>query len=331
MQPTSPLPSLKCILKVSLTLALVIGATQIATVKSVYAKGGKDSGGGGDAIICRANRALSDETHPRIYLADYFELQFPLSDDFMRESFGNDEINLEHHVLNFLETNVPQEAALLRQVQLSYELVPGPLEELDDDDIKLSLLDRLNGCEKKQLAIQNLKTGHVRVSEPLYRQLSSFQKVMLRIHERYIHILKVPGETTLHVRQRTMKLFHTEQFNNVIIRIVAGTQTTSARIRAAIGNPVEWWQRIGRYEYPIMDIYNRFEALGFPLFDFENSARAYRRLKCGATNVTTKEDYKKWLNCATQAIGELEPDQICEAQARAQGALPLYTRSCVLP
>lgn len=268
--------------------------------------GGTTDGGGGDLIICSGNR---------MYVADYFQEERALPDDVLRRHIGGDERRLEMIILKHLTYAAPEEAKLLKSVNLTFRVLDGQkLPELEDDGILLSAKARRAGCYKVQLAIQDLKTGRVDVAGYYYNQLTIFQKAILRIHERYINLLKQPGKTTHEIRKRTMALLSSGDFNDMLIYSFAyGDPEVKQgfRVEIALGNRVP-------LNVDFNFIAKQYLRYGFPAFDVEKARNNFSYQHCqsqvAAEELMNKDPYLHnwlWFQCIARAIGEDEQDVNC--------------------
>lgn len=261
--------------------------------------GGTTDGGGGDLIVCKGNR---------LYVADYFQEARALPDRVLQRHFARDERYLESLIIRYLENAMPSEAKLLKSVNLTFRILDGQkLPELNDDGIQLTLKDAQDGCYKVQLAIQNLKTGEVDVAGFYYNQLTIFQKAILRIHERYIALLKQPGKTTNQIRKRTIALLSSADFNEMLISTFSygdPKMKQAFRVEFALGNYVP-------SEIDFNFIAGQFSRYGFPLFDIAEAQRRFSYVSCknqvAAEKEMSQDAYLRnwlWFKCIADAIGE---------------------------
>lgn len=261
--------------------------------------GGTTDGGGGDLIICKGNR---------LFVADYFQEARALPDRVLQKHFARDERYLEALIIRHLEYVMPSEAKLLKSVNLTFRILEGrTLPELEDDGIQLSLKDAMNGCYKVQLAIQNLKTGVVDVAGFYYNQLTIFQKAILRIHERYIALLKQPGKTTNEIRKRTIALLSTPEFNEMLISAFSygnADMKQAFRVEFALGNAVPT-------EIDFNYIAGQFSRYGFPSFNIKEAEHRFSYETCknqvAAEKIMSQDAYLHnwlWFKCIADAIGE---------------------------
>ena len=268
--------------------------------------GGTTDGGGGDLIICRGNQ---------MYVADYFQEDRALPDNVLKRHIGRDEAYLEAIILRHLEYAAPSEAKLLKSVNLTFRILDGEtLPELEDDGIQLSQEDVRNGCHKVQLAIQNLKTGEVNVAGFYYNQLTIFQKAILRIHERYINLLKQPGKTTDQIRKRTMALLSSGEFNDMLIYSFSfgdPAMKQGFRVEFALGNSVP-------LNVDFNFIEKQYSRFGFPAFNIEKAKNNFSYKSClsqvAAEKLMNKDPYLQnwlWFQCIARAIGVSEKDVTC--------------------
>lgn len=265
--------------------------------------------GGGDAIVCGQGE------EQKVFLADYF-----LSKDvnahyeaIINHHFANDLNGLQRAVFNFIQEQDPEEYDRIVWIHLNYTYTHRNLIELDDDNIRLDFMRRLFGCRKQQLAIQNISNRSVVVTNSLYVRMTSLQKAMLDIHERYINLMKEPGEDTSEIRRQTMAHITSPEFGPFILRSISRGDTQKLidlqfavevlrkeTFFSGTSNP-DWSATHG-----IKDIY---EEMGLPAFDFMKTMRAYRSNACQrlittawAGRVIYDQNFEVWTNCVKDSI-----------------------------
>lgn len=180
------------------------------------------SGGGGDVIVCGNYkfRLFKQSEYKQIYLSDTIELfksGILKKTDLIPESIWMNSIYL---ALNELDLNQDQSFKLgdlvkKRLSDLKFILVEEDLPELEDDHINASDYD----CEeKRQLAIQNLETGEVKVNKKLVSQLSYSEIYFFKIHEALISLLKTEEDTTL-IRQSLKKAIEKVKLSSIFAQV----------------------------------------------------------------------------------------------------------------
>ncbi len=148
-----------------------------------FARGGENSGGGGDSIVCAT---LNGE---KVFLADTFEL-------FYDKNFPSLDLNpevIEQYFIHYLEDQNPNlKSKLFRALQsLTFKPVKN-VKEFDDDFIT----GVPDNCHKKQLAFQSIEQKTVYYNISLYFKLSLVERALLRVHEALIQLRSHPGNTT---------------------------------------------------------------------------------------------------------------------------------------
>lgn len=206
------------------------------------AGGGASDGGGGDGIVC-------PRPQPQAYLADYFlHPGRTNSDQFIRALtpilFVNARMDesaavnyLEAIMFEYLKTSASAdlrfEAERLERINFLTYVFVASLPELEDDGIVIPPQYVQAGCRKQQLAIQDFNTFVVQVAQPIYAQLNILDKALLRFHERYITLEKKPGELTPGVREKTMRLFLSAEFNNYLIQRITNQRAGAQNLLRA--------------------------------------------------------------------------------------------------
>ncbi|MGK5086954.1 hypothetical protein WDW86_05305 [Bdellovibrionota bacterium FG-2] len=138
---------------------------------------GGETGGGGDAFICG----------DRVFLADTYKI----INETERSRWQNFDPNSETMnassvmavALKSMRGSNPELSKKLAAYYAEFKfVVVKELEELDDDGIR----EIPKGCEKTQLAVQDLETGVIRYREDLYQNLSTLEQGLFRLHEAFI-------------------------------------------------------------------------------------------------------------------------------------------------
>ena len=114
---------------------------------------------------------------------------------------------------------------------------------------KPKFIHRLFGCNKEQLAIQELATGEVLVFEPLYDQLSVIEKALLEVHEAFIYIASKNSNDLLEMetfaRNKVSDYFNDINFREVPPEILPGSNAylgteTARKIVSTVTNSDCW-------------------------------------------------------------------------------------------
>lgn len=147
-----------------------------------------NEGGGGDAKSCWAGN---------IRLADVVETQKDHPLIWLFDERGSSEIIKA--TLDFIALDNEQYSQRIQEnlKALKFEYQDKKLEDLKGDEFKLGLIDSIF-CKKKQLAIQDLRTGLVRVDLRVYKKMAALEKGLLHIHEALVRMEYL--ETNLHVQ-----------------------------------------------------------------------------------------------------------------------------------
>ncbi|MFZ3228771.1 MAG: hypothetical protein WA160_01105 [Pseudobdellovibrio sp.] len=162
---------------------------------------GPGTSGGGDILKCGEEKKyfFKPNKYSTYYFADTYELF--VSNVLSKESALPEDVWLKavFDGLNKLtaETNNQEQQGLGDLVQERLERLNfidsnGPLEDLPDDQISTAGTD----CEKKQLAIQDLVSGVVRVDFNLLRKLSYQEINYFKVHEALISLKKTIDDTS---------------------------------------------------------------------------------------------------------------------------------------
>ncbi len=180
------------------------------------------SGGGGDIVICGQYqfRLLESSIYPKYFLADTLDL-FKNGTLDKAEAIP-EEIWMEaiFKTLNESVSDSPENEKLgdlvrKRLQELSFILVDEVLPELDDDQIDVTAL----GCdEKKQLGIQDLARGEVRVSKELIGRLSFTEIYFFKVHEALISLQKTVDDTTP-IRQELRNAIAKIKLENILEKV----------------------------------------------------------------------------------------------------------------
>ncbi|MGE3608621.1 MAG: hypothetical protein AB7I27_03455 [Bacteriovoracaceae bacterium] len=180
-------------------LSLILTAVQLPPA---FAEGNSGTGGG-DVLICEGARLkwYSWSKSSSYYLADLYNVYHD----------NNTKWNLDYStdiwkqsVFETLNKKQPGFGDIIkaRLTQLRFVETDQEIPELDDDNIKVP-----KGCEKKQLAIQNLTTGEVVYSKKLAEKLSPLEFLFFQIHEALISIKKInTNQDTTPIRAEVLKL-----------------------------------------------------------------------------------------------------------------------------
>lgn len=181
------------------------------------------SGGGGDVILCGKYifKLFAANEKPEIFLADTIEL-------FKSGRLNKSEILPEKiwmeaifTSLNKIDHNSPAGNRLgdlvkKRLSELHFNIEDHELDELDDDGIDLKQI----GCEqKKQLAIQNLETGEVRVNRDLIGRLSYAEVYFFKVHEALISLKKTVDDTSP-IRKELQDAIQKVNLENIIEEVM---------------------------------------------------------------------------------------------------------------
>lgn len=212
--------------------AILLAST--AAAGNTFAEGNGVSGGG-DAILCGSKVELADlweykiKSNPRI---QWFHSS-PFTAEILTEAMAE-----------MVQNSYPEVGLKLKKSldQLVFQEV-NHLEELEDDNIDPRLLKRM-GCQKKQLAVQNLKpikqksifgkvitkfpdgtkkvelknkknpdglARHVRVNKEIYNKLDVTNKALLKVHEALIASFTSYQDTTP-IRKLLAEKIHSPSF-----------------------------------------------------------------------------------------------------------------------
>ncbi|MBI3017593.1 MAG: hypothetical protein HYY62_06345 [Deltaproteobacteria bacterium] len=142
--------------------------------------------GGGDVFVCQERAYLGLVSQENIYLADTY--------DYLHSKEGRNLVSQFRKLsaLQILEAVVKtvrfQDATLgeeLFQALANLKFTERTtVPELNDDDIQ----NVPQGCEKKQLAIQGIRSGAVIYSRPYFNRLSEVEKALFHLHESFVRI-----------------------------------------------------------------------------------------------------------------------------------------------
>jgi hypothetical protein len=268
--------------------------------------------GGGDAIVCGRGHSK------KAYLADYY-LSNRINDSYeaiINHHYTNDQTELKLDVFGYISERDFNESWRVSSVYLTYIFTHRDLIELEDDNITLDFRDRLSGCRKQQLAIQHIipdGVSQVLVAHELYARMSLLERVMLDIHERYINLMKEPGQDTSAIRERTMSHITSSGFGPYSLRKISGYDPRKlADLQFAVrvlanqshfsgASHPEWSATHG-----IAEIYRE---LGRPPFNFQATMTASRDNRC--TRLLTTESggrvvydasFGVWVSCVNDSI-----------------------------
>ncbi len=303
-------------------------------------KGGVGSGGtgGGDTIECDNGPILADseggllpdsyflQYHERrsvIERTDYFKwyLEQPKLKGIAQES--SKALALAYQLLSTLRDGSEEEQIvsdrLSRIIFGGYEKrkyqVPilefkfvDDLPELDDDGIQFSFYEKLIGCEKKQLAIQNLQTGEVLVHRRRFHELKEHSQAMLLIHEAFVHDYKAGNETTEKVRAMVSRYFGSIPFTDRVIeseirnfkgwhRTIELEKRRFAVIGFVEGGPEMFYHKKGNVRDIEWFTWSSYIHYGFPPVDKEVWDRVRWLKPNNPAGVCDKDDVNSLIEC----------------------------------
>jgi hypothetical protein len=147
-----------------------------------HAASGGTGAHGGDILFCKARTFLKifEIEGAKSMLADSYEAGLK-GTTLTIEELGENKI-LELALVSIAESNA-ELADRLRQHLAQFQWIyVHDLEELNDDDIQ----DVPKGCEKKQVAIQDMSTGVIRVHNERFGWLTQLDRALLKLHEAFI-------------------------------------------------------------------------------------------------------------------------------------------------
>ncbi len=210
--------------KTLIFICTLIASIGVLSQQAFAQSGGVGSGGvgGGDGIECAGSFVLADQNENTndMFPDAYFSILAP---DYW--IFSNNPDEIIRLLLDVLAIRKPDPAQKISELlfdsekgnaALQFEYVD-ELAELEDDGIVLPFFDKLIGCKKKQIAIQDLSTGRVRVLKSESDKLSLLGSALLKIHEAFIYLYKKDQEDTTEIRQKVVEIFSTPEFNNDLI------------------------------------------------------------------------------------------------------------------
>lgn len=204
-----------------------VGLAILFTVAPILVMAAGPGGtGGGDAFICVT------DGHEEVYLADTYDI-FRKSDHIeskvLHESLVQFVIGATSLQIAAENPKISKEnaAELIRAKyeSLKFRNAHGPFQDLPDDNISNPPL----GCEKQQLAIQNVKTGEVFVNKNLASRLKFGQDKIFRLHESIIAARSELGiDMTYTTKTRELVALGVQKTHDLVKSIFNNQQKLSA-------------------------------------------------------------------------------------------------------
>ena len=165
------------------------------------------SDGGGDVIICK--EGIWPYIKKKVFLADTYDFMTSAkASSLPSRPTEKEKIEAIRKRLNMMHDKLG-DIILKRLKKLKFIYVKN-VKEMDGDNVSVP-----DGCTKKQLAIQNVVTGEVRVNKELHNSISPWEKALFKIHESFIS-LRNPGRDTTLVRSEVREIINTTSINDIL-------------------------------------------------------------------------------------------------------------------